>query len=107
MTISGQVPKTVTRGTLTIDILSSQAFYNGVDLLLTQKECALLLLLTEHENRAMSADYLYEKVWGQPANNDASAVKHQISNLRKKLEGCGCGYTVASSRGEGYTFKKE
>jgi len=100
-----QMPERITRGALTIHLLSGQAFVNGVDMLLTQKEYALLLLFARHEGRSISAEYLYEKVWGQLMNRDANAIRNQVSNLRKKLTGSG--YTIASTRGEGYCFGKE
>lgn len=99
------VPEQIAYGPLTIDLLSGQAFIKGVDMLLTQKEYSLLVLFTRHENRYMSAEYLYEKVWGQLMNKDAGAVKYQVSNLRKKLEGSG--YTISTARGEGYCFERE
>jgi DNA-binding response OmpR family regulator len=99
------VPERIAYGSLTIDLLSGQAFISGEDMLLTQKEFALLVLFTHNENRGMSADYLYEKVWGHPMNNNAGALKNQVSNLRKKLEGSG--YVISSTRGEGYCFELE
>jgi DNA-binding response OmpR family regulator len=34
---------------------------------LTQKEFALLLVLAQNEGKFLSKEYLYEKVWKQPA----------------------------------------
>lgn len=99
------VPARLEYGPLKIEVLSGQAFLNGEDMLLTQKEIALLLLFTQNEGRFMSAEYLYKKVWGQPMNKNVGAVKYQVSNLRKKLEDSG--YIISSTRGEGYCFKKE
>ena len=99
------LPEHITFGPLAINTISAQAFLNGKDMLLTQKEYTLLVLFIRNEGRNMSADYLYERVWGQPMNMNAGAVKHQVSNLRKKLEGSG--FTVSSSRGEGYCFERE
>ena len=52
--------------------------------------------------RTMSAEYLYEKVWGQAMTDDVNVVKYHISNLRKKLSGSG--YSISATRGEGYCF---
>lgn len=100
-----QMPERIHLGLLTIDVFSGQAYLNGEDMLLTQKEFSLLVLFTQHEGRSMSAEYVYEKVWGQPLNHNAGAVKNQVSNLRRKLEGSG--YTISSTRGEGYRFERE
>jgi len=97
-----QMPEQITRGPLTIDVFSGLAFLHGIDMLLTQKDLALLLLFTKHEGRSLSADYLYEKVWSRPMAEDPQAVKSAVSRLRKKL--VGSGYTIRTKRGEGYCF---
>lgn len=100
-----QVPETVTKGALKLNVSSLVAYVNDVDILLTQKEFALLMLTLQREGRHLSAEYLYEKVWGQPMVGDTGAVRRQISLLRKKLEGSG--YTISVTRGEGYCFERE
>ena len=76
---------------------------NGADMLLTQKEFSLLLLFTQREGRTMTAEYLYEKVWGQPMMEDDNAIKIAVSRLRKKLSGSG--YSISAARGEGGLFR--
>ncbi len=99
-----QVPEAITRGPLRLDINVGRAFLNGEDLLLTQKEFSLLLLLVRNEGRVMSAAYLLEKVWEQPMEENANAVRVMISRLRKKL--AGSGLSIEAERGEGYCFRK-
>jgi len=94
----------ISRGPLELHIMSAQAFLNDQDMLLTQKEFALLLLLVQNEEKTLSKEFLYETVWNQPVNDDARAVKAHLSNVRKKLSGSG--YSVTVSRGEGYCFEK-
>ncbi len=100
-----QIPETITRGGLTLKIMSDEVFVNGETLFLTQKEFSLLMLFVQNEGRIIGAEYLYEKVWGQPMMGNAGAMKNQVSNLRKKL--MGSGYTVLPVRGEGYRFGLE
>lgn len=100
-----QMTTSITRGPLALDMVASRAFVDGKDLLLTPKEFALLHLFVKNENAVVCTDSLYEKVWGQEMNKDAGAVKYQVSNLRKKLEGSG--YTISSARGKGYCFQCE
>ncbi|MDR0839916.1 MAG: response regulator transcription factor [Christensenellaceae bacterium] len=97
-----QVPETVTRGLLTLKLTSREAFVNGADLLLTAKEYTLLQFFVQNENRAMSAEYVYESVWGQPMAGDSQALITAVSRLRKKMTGCG--YTISSEYGNGYCF---
>ena len=99
------VPETLAKGAVKLSISSGQAFLNGVDMLLPQKEFALLLLFAQNENRVLAAEYLYEKVWGYPMNENVNAVRFQISRLRKKM--AGTGYTIVAEYGGGYRFEKD
>jgi DNA-binding response OmpR family regulator len=99
-----QVPESVVAGRLHLDVTAGQAFCNGADLLLTQKEFALLLLLAQNENKTLDAEYLYERIWKRPAVGDTQAVKTVVSRLRAKL--ARTGYTIVAARGEGYLFEK-
>ena len=102
-----RVPDRVTCGELSLDILSGQAFINGIDMMLKPKEFALLLLFILNENRTVSAEYLYEKVWGYPMIDNKNSLQTIVSRLRRKLEVAG--YFIDVSYGNGYTFnpKKE
>jgi len=97
---TSRVPKTLTKGSLTLDIIAGRAFIDGRDLLLTQKEFAVLLLLIQNEGRVISAETIYSNVWKQDADTDTNTLKATISNIRKKIEPSGC--TIDASRGKGY-----
>jgi len=105
LTQTERIPKQITRGTLSLDLISVQAFISDEDLLLTQKEFSLLLLFIQHEGKTMSAEYLYEKVWGQQMNFNKRAVESGLSRLRTKLKLSG--YDIFTKRGEGYCFTKK
>lgn len=96
------VSESIAIGLLRFDLISSQVFFDGRDLLLTQKEFALLLLLAQNEKQTLSADHLFEKVWGQPPGGDSSALRIQMSNLKKKLSATTEDIIIETSRGEGY-----
>jgi len=102
-----QVPERVTRGALTLDVSTGQAFLNDEDILLTQKEFSLLLLFVQNENRVMSAEYLYEKVWHSTMNKDKQTVQRHISALRQKLSNGNFPYSINVIYGEGYKFEYE
>jgi DNA-binding response OmpR family regulator len=101
---SARVPKTLTKGPLTIDIIAMRAYIGEGDLNLTHKECALLLLLAQNEGKTIGAEEAYESVWGQEMGNDRNALRTAASKLRKKIEPVG--YTVAMTRGSGYSFER-
>jgi DNA-binding response OmpR family regulator len=94
--------QTITKGSLTLDVVAAQAFAGGRDLLLSQKEFAILLLLAQNEGKVMSAGAIYEKVWGLPMADDRNAVQTALSKLRKKIKHTG--YDISAVRGQGYMF---
>lgn len=91
--------------TLTLDGLAQRAYLSGQDMLLTQKEYALLFLLAQNEGEVLSADYLYRSVWHLPMTDDNRTLKKHISKVRKKLEEGGCQYTIVAVYGRGYAFE--
>jgi DNA-binding response OmpR family regulator len=102
---AARVPETLTKGRLKADVVAGQAFLDGRDMLLTQKEFSALLLLMQHENETLSAEYIYEKVWRRDMIGDDNPIKVTLSKLRQKLTDSG--YVIAAKRGEGYSFEKE
>lgn len=100
-----QTPETITKGALTFNLTAMAAYLNGEDMLLTQKEFAVLLLLAQNEGRNLGAEYIYEKVWRQEMGEDNSAIKTAVSRLRKKLEHSG--YRIMVERGYGYCFEEK
>lgn len=99
------VPEKLVRGRLSLDVAADVATFDGVDLLLTQKEFVLLLIFIQNEERFVSAEYLYEKAWKAPLSGDSQALKKTIHRLREKI--AGSGWHIVWSRGEGYSFEKE
>jgi len=101
---AASVPETVTKGALSLRLISGQALLHGKDMVLSGKEFALLSFFTQHEDQTLTLETIYEKVWGQLLNEDANAAKVMVSRLRKKLEGSG--YTITTEYGEGYRFER-
>ena len=99
-----RVPETITKGGLKLETFSHQAIMNGENLGLTRKEFDLIFLLAQNEDRLLTMEYLYEKVWGQPLIDDANAIKTVISRLRSKIEPSG--YGIEAVRYKGYIFTK-
>jgi len=99
------IPEVLSIGPIKIDIASSKAFVNDIDLALSQKELSLLQQFIQQPEEMITAEYLYEKVWGQKMLGQDNALKVAISKLRSKLSDSG--YTITASRGEGYCFERE
>ena len=94
----------ISKGRLEINLASNQAFVNGEDLLLSQKEFSILCLLAQNEGKVLDARQIYETVWKRLIGNDMNAVRMAISRLRKKIATAGYGISVV--RGSGYVFGK-
>ncbi len=99
-----EVPETLTRGGLTLKLMSREAYVNGKDMELRPKEYALLQYLVQNEGRMMSGEDIYEAVWGQPMAGGANSIRVTASRVRKKLEGSG--YTVINEQENGYCFER-
>lgn len=102
---SERVPEKVVHGRLTLDIAAGVALLDQSDLLLTQKEFALLLVFVQNPQRHIDGEYLYEKVWNAPMESDSTALKSTIKRLRPKIESSG--WRIEWTRGEGYIFEQE
>lgn len=93
-------------GALELDTLSSTAYLDGTDMLLTQKEFSLLLLLVRNKNKLLRKDALYQQVWRQPLGNDSRVLWTTVSRLKKKLQTEKTGITISSYRTEGYQLEQ-
>jgi len=83
---------------------AGRALLDGVDMVLSQKEYSILQLLLQNNDKLLSAEYLYEKVWGQELIENDNSLKVTVSKLRNKL--ADSVYTVTASRGEGYYLER-
>ena len=100
-----RIPKTLQAGKLVLDITSCTASMEGRDLLLTQKEFALLSLFVQNQGQVISGEYLYEKVWKTSTAGDTQALKTAVARLRNKIRESG--FCIVSVRGEGYCLEQE
>ena len=98
----GERIRFITRGSLTLDVMTATATLNEVDLFLALKEFALLLLLVQGDGEYIDKESLYFQIWKRNANSDYGALKTAIYRLRKKIEGSE--YRIHSKRGKGYRF---
>ena len=99
---AGQFPKTLTKGALQLDIIANRAFLSGVDMLLSPKEFALLLLMIQNEGRLLATASLYEAIWKLPLTADTSVIRTAVSRLRQKLGG---EFSIENDKQEkGYIF---
>ena len=98
-----QMPERFAHGKLSFAVVSGQAFMDGIDLKLTPKEYALLLLFAQNPRKIMDAEELYRKVWSAPFAGDKNTLQATISALRKKISLYG--HDINMVRGKGYYFE--
>ena len=97
-----KVPEQLFIGKITIDTASKRVYINEQDLGVNPKEFSLLVQFVQHPDREMSAEYLYEKIWGQKMMGNHNTLKTTISSLRKRLAESDADYTITAARGKGY-----
>lgn len=73
-------------GPLKIDYTTQRAFIDGVDLLATPREFALLAVLVRAEGGPITKENLYTASWGQAPSEDMRTLRVHISTLRKKMQ---------------------
>jgi len=83
-------------GRLRLDTVSMAAYFADNDLLTTQKEFSILLMLARNIGSTVPKAELYENVWGLPYSDNANALFTAGSPLYKKIDdnktksGCKC-----------------
>ena len=85
----------------TLDGMAHEVSCNGRKVSLTRLEFDLLLMLASHEGQIFSKEELFRAVWGQNCDDTLKVVANTVSNLRKKLAGCGS--FIRTTHG-GYAF---
>ena len=93
-------------GDLKLDTVSFIGYVGGRDILLTQKEFAVLLLLTQNAEHKVSQTELMREVWGAESEMEKRALWTLISRLRKKLRSEDSRLEISSLRGGGYLLEQ-
>ena len=96
----------VSYGNLRLDTLSGCGYLGDTDLLLTQKEFAVLLLLVYHAGKHVSKQKVLREVWNADTEDDNRALWTLISRLRRKLNSEVSRIEISSKRGDGYTLEQ-
>lgn len=96
---SGNAPRTVRHGELTLDLDGYKAYAGGRSVDLTPREFEILRELLIHRGRILTRQNLLQTLWKYEFFGDERIIDTHIKNLRKKLETDDCIETV---RGVGY-----
>jgi two-component system KDP operon response regulator KdpE len=76
----------VTRGDLTIDLVTRRVTRAGTELRLTPTEFALVQILVRHPGRVLTHRQILGKIWGLKANGERPYLPVYIAHLRAKIE---------------------
>lgn len=71
---------------LTLDFYAQSVHMGSEAIFLSKKEFSLLSYMAQNANRVVSADALFQLIWGAESIEDTRTVAVHISNLRKKIE---------------------
>ncbi len=96
----------ITRGSLTVDPVSRNAYRSGTPVELTAKEFDLVELLMRNPNRVYSRENLLDIIWGDDYRSDIRTVDVHIRRIREKLEeNPASPEYIMTKWGVGYYFK--
>lgn len=91
---------------LKLDTVSLSGYVNNRNILLTQKEFTVLLLLVRNAESKVSQFELMKEVWGTESEAENRALWTLISRLRKKLKKEETRLEISSLRGGGYLLEQ-
>jgi len=98
----GRTDNLVSFGNLKLDINNSELVtVNGKEFL-GNKEFQMMEMLMVNKDQYITADRLFEKIWGYDSEADMSVVWVNISNVRKKLKKLKANVEITAKRNIGY-----
>ena len=90
-----------------LDLNTHQVFKDSREILLTQKEFALLEFLIRNKNKVCTRTRIIEHVWDIHFDADTSVIDVYVNFLRKKLDSKDRKSFIQTVRGVGYIIKEE
>ena len=97
----------IIHGDLLMDLNTHQVFVKNKDVLLTQKEFALLEFLLRNKGKVCTRSRIIEHVWDIHFDYNTSVIDVYINALRKKIDGTADTNLITTIRGVGYIIKDE
>lgn len=91
---------------LKFDTAARRCYFRERDLMLTQKEFSLLLLLAQSNGQVVSKEKLYQFVWGSALSGDSAAIYTAVSRVGAKLKKENVPLNIVYVRDKGYTLEE-
>lgn len=96
----------LTFGNLTLDLSRRELLLDNVPVALKPKEFDLLLFMAQHRRKALSRQFLLERVWGWEFAGGTRTVDVHVHWLREKIEADPSNPSrIVTVRGSGYRFE--
>lgn len=76
----------ISEGNLTLNKVNQTVWKNGVQLEMTAKEFALLLLFIENKGKVLKKEYIFNQIWGFDSFSEPQTLTVHIKWLRQKIE---------------------
>lgn len=97
---------TLTLGSIVMNTERRTVTKQGAELMLRQKEFALLELLLRHPETVVSRTILAERIWGNALYVTDNVIDVTVSGLRSKIRGTAAEYLeIETVRGVGYRIR--
>jgi len=94
-------------GDLELDLRTRRARRAGCDIVLTNREFALLEVLAEASPRTVTKTSLVERVWDQHFDSGTNVLNVYVNYLRKKVDLPGLPPLIRTVRGVGFALREE
>ncbi|EKS67181.1 MULTISPECIES: heavy metal response regulator transcription factor [Caballeronia] len=89
---------------LHVDVLRRKVTRKGIDIVLTNKEFALLHLFCKHQGEALSRTLIASEVWDMNFDSDTNVVDVAVKRLRAKIDNPFDLKLIHTVRSIGYSF---
>lgn len=98
----GRTDNIILMSNLKLDISTSEIITDSGKEFLGNKEFQMIEMMMLNKDQFISADRLFEKIWGYESEADMSVVWVNISNIRKKLRRLNARVEITAKRNIGY-----
>ena len=81
-----QVEKYLNFGGMKLNLAEKNVIIHDAEIMLTNREFAILYLLAKSPGRIFSKEQIYDIVWQEPYSGDYNIVMSHIRHIREKIE---------------------
>jgi len=85
-TLPAERVRQIDLGEVVLDLDRRDAYRGGRPVHLTDREFELLCLLARHRGQALSSRWIFEVLWGTPADLGFKTLTVHVQRLRRKIE---------------------